>query len=320
MNKPTIVMLDARPLINDDLSLANLHALGKLIVYDITAPEQIIERAGEAEILLINKVVLNEEHFCQLPQLRYIGVTATGVDNIDITAASKRGIVVTNVPRYGTLSVAQHVMAFLFAHTNHIESHNQSVKQGQWEAQPYFSYWLSPITELAGLTLGLLGYGQIAQQVAQIGKALGMQIIANKLNSFHDDIARSVSLTALFQQSDVLSLHCPLTRKTNKIINSQTLSQMKASSILINTSRGALIDEPALAEALKQKQIAAAYLDVLSQEPPLPENPLLGLKNCVFTPHIAWASVATRKRLLNAVCENIIHFLNQQPINVVQDS
>ena len=318
MDKLNIVMLDAKPLIHDDLCLLKLHALGDVIVYDRTDEDQLILRALEADILLVNKVRLNENHFSQLPKLRYIGVTATGVDNIDLAAAAKHHIVVTNVPSYGSLSVAQHVLALLLTHTNHVEAHHQSIQQGHWQTQPYFSYWLNPITELAGLTLGLLGFGQVAQRVAFIGEALGMNVIAHRLTPFQNEHAEWVSLTDLFQQSDVLSLHCPLTELTHKIINQETLGQMKATAILINTSRGSLVDEPALATALKQQQITAAYLDVLSQEPPHPENPLLALKNCIITPHMAWASVATRKRLLNIVCENIIHYLNQEPIHMVQ--
>lgn len=310
MTKPKIVYLDARPLINDGLNLDKLQALGEVKLYDITADELIVERAKDAEIILVNKVKLHERHLRHLPKLRYIGETATGVDNIDLAAAEKQGIIVSNVPNYATASVAQHVIALLCSHCNHIETHNQSIQRGDWQAQPYFSYWLHPITELAGLTLGLLGFGQIAQKVAAIAKALGMNIIAYKPKAFNSQLAQSVSLPELLKTSDMLSLHCPLNPMTDKIINSDSLKQMKTTSILINTSRGGLIDEPALALALKQKQIAAAYLDVFNQEPPQTTNPLLGLTNCILTPHIAWAAVATRKRLLNAVCENIIHYLH----------
>ncbi|CDZ77708.1 Putative 2-hydroxyacid dehydrogenase [Legionella massiliensis] len=318
MKKINIVVLDAKPLINNDVNLERLYSLGEVEVYDRTADEQVIERAIDAEIVLVNKVRLDERHFADLPKLRYIGETATGVDNIDLAAAQRYDITVTNVPNYGTDSVAQHVIALLFSHCNHIETHNQSIQRGEWQEQPYFSYWLNPITELSGLKLGLLGYGKIAQKVALIAQSLGMEIIAHKPNSFQDKLARAVSLTELLQESDVLSLHCPLNQATNKIINSDTLAQMKASSIIINTSRGGLIDEFALAQALSEKKLTAAYLDVLTKEPPDANNPLLGLANCILTPHMAWASVTARKRLLNIVCENIIHFLNQQPINVVK--
>ncbi|MBA2652528.1 MAG: D-2-hydroxyacid dehydrogenase [Tatlockia sp.] len=309
MKKPKIVYLDARPLINDGLNLERLNLLGEVSLYDQTPDELIIERASEAEIILVNKVKLNEQHFMQLPKLRYIGETATGLDNIDLEAAAIRNILVRNVPNYASNSVAQHVIALLFNYSNHIETHNQSIQRGDWQAQPYFSYWLQPIKDLAGLTLGLLGFGQIAQKVAHIANALGMEVIAHKPNGFNDKQVLSVSLPKLLQNSDVLSLHCPLNKATDKIINSDSLQLMKPTAVLINTSRGGLIDEPALALALKSKQIAEAYLDVLNQEPPTANHPLLGLPNCTLTPHMAWASVATRKRLLNAVCENIIHYL-----------
>ncbi len=285
MTNAKIVYLDAKPLINDDLNLDKLHALGEVKLYDLTDDELIIDRAKDAEIILVNKVKLHERHFRQLPHLRYIGETATGIDNIDLDAAKKQGIIVSNVPNYATDSVAQHVIALLCSHCNHIETHNQSIQRGDWQAQPYFSYWLNPITELAGLTLGLLGFGQIAQKVANIAKALGMEIIAYKPTTFNSNLAHPVSLSELLKNSDVLSLHCPLNTMTDKIINSDSLKQMKATSILINTSRGGLIDEPALARALNQKQIAAAYLDVFNQEPPQKTNPLLGLENCIITPH-----------------------------------
>jgi glycerate dehydrogenase len=321
MKKPNIVILDSLPLMSDGLTLDSfLYKVGEVKLYDKTAEDQIIERSHEADILVINKVKLNNKHFDQLPQLRYIGETATGVDNIDVAAAVQRGIIVTNVPNYSTDSVAQHVFALLLTQTNQIMAHNQSVQQGNWQAQPYFSYWLNPITELAGITLGLLGYGRVAQKVASIAKALGMQVIANTPVRFNDNLANWVSFTDLLQQSDVLSLHCPLNEATHKIINNNTLKQMKPTSILINTARGGLIDELALSQALQQGQLKVAYLDVLSQEPPVADNPLLGLVNCIITPHLAWASVAARKRLINLVCENIIHFLDRQPINIVQAS
>ncbi|KTC87513.1 MULTISPECIES: D-2-hydroxyacid dehydrogenase [Legionella] len=321
MKLPNIAVLDAKPLINDNLSLDKLCQLGEVRLFEQTLSEtEIIERAQAAEIILVNKVKLNDYHFAQLPRLQYIGVTATGTDNVDIHAATKRGIIVTNVPCYGTDSVAQHVIALLLTHTNQVELHNQSVKRNEWQTQPYFSYWLHSITELTDLTLGLLGFGRVAQKVALIAAALGMQVIAHQPSGIHDPEVRSVSLTELLQQADVLSLHCPFTLATQNIINSNTLQQMKPSSILINTSRGGLIDEKALAQALQQQRITAAYLDVLSTEPPAADNPLLQLKNCIITPHMAWASLTARKRLLNTVCENIIRFLNRQPINVVQAS
>ncbi|CEK09737.1 D-2-hydroxyacid dehydrogenase [Legionella hackeliae] len=320
MKKPNIVVLDSKPLINDGLSLDALYQLGEVSLYDKTPEELVIERALDAEIILTNKVKLREKHFSQLPQLRYIGETATGVDNIDVKAAAKHNIIVTNIPDYSTDSVAQHVFALLLTHTNHIEAHNQSIQRGDWQSNPYFAYWLNPITELAGMTLGLMGYGRVAQKVASIANTLGMRVIAHKPTPFSDNLATWVSEEELLAQSDVLSLHCPLTEATKHFINEDTLKHMKPAAILINTGRGGLINESHLAHALKKKQISAAYLDVLSEEPPAADNPLIGLSNCIITPHIAWASVAARKRLLNIVCENIIHFLNGQPINVIRAS
>ncbi|KTD16783.1 D-2-hydroxyacid dehydrogenase [Legionella jordanis] len=318
MNNPNIVVLDAIPLINDGLCLDRLYELGEVRLYDKTSDEQIIERALNADMILINKVKLGERHFSQLPKLRYIGETATGVDNIDLVAAAKYNISVTNVPSYSAESVAQHVLALLLSHSNQVSSLNASVQRGAWQKQDYFSYWDKPITELTDLTLGLLGFGKIAQKVAHIAQAFGMRIIFHKPNFYESSLASWVSLSELLEQSDVLSLHCPLNDNTRNIINAISLKKMKKPSVLINTSRGGLIDEQALAQALKHGEIQAAYLDVLSQEPPPDNHPLIGLDNCVITPHVAWASVAARKRLLNEVCQNIIHFLNNKPINLVR--
>lgn len=318
MNKPDIVVLDTKPLLNGDLDISPLLSIGKVQMYDYTAPEEIIHRARGAQILITNKAKLREAHFKELPGLLYIGETATGVDNIDVAAACRLGITVTNVPGYSTDSVVQHVLALILNYTNGVAEHNQSVHSGGWQRQATFAYWLKPLTELAGQTLGLLGFGQVAQQLAKVAKAMGMRVIYHKPKMSNDDDAQWVSFDDLLAQSDFLSLHCPLTAQTKEIINQKSLKQMKTSSVLINTGRGGLVNENDLASALKHHTIAAACLDVLCDEPPAPNNPLIGLENCIITPHIAWASVAARKRLLNAVCENIIHFLNQRPINVIK--
>lgn len=320
MKKNNIVVLDSKPLMSDGLCLDSLNKLGEVTLYDRTPDDLVIDRASEAEIIITNKVKLTEQHFNKLPRLRYIGETATGVDNIDIRAAAKHRIIVTNVPDYSTDSVAQHVLALLLTHTNHVEAHNQSIQRGEWQTQPYFSYWSKPVIELAGMTLGLMGYGRVAQKVARLAGALGMKIIAHKPTMFTDELVSWVSFSDLLKQSDVLSLHCPLNEYTKSMINNETLKQMKPTAVLINTGRGGLINESDLANALKAKQITAAYIDVLSEEPPRINNRLIGLTNCIITPHIAWASVAARKRLLNTVCENIIHFLKGQPINVIRPS
>jgi glycerate dehydrogenase len=320
MTKPKIVFLDARPLINDDVSFKALYELGDVTVYDNTAEDLIIPRAQDAEIIVTNKIKLGESHFANLPKLRYVGETATGVDNIDVASASKHNIIVTNVPNYSTDSVAQHVLALLLHFSNHVDSLYRTVTEGKWQQQSYFAYWLSPIVELAGMTLGLLGFGKVGQKVALVAQALGMRIIAHTPRAFESSLATWVNFNELLRQSDILSLHCPLTQQTHHIINRDTIKQLKPSCVLINTGRGDLIEEQALASALKQYHIQAAYLDVLSEEPPSLSHPLINLKNCIITPHVAWASIAARNRLLNAVCQNIIHFLNNEPINVVRIS
>jgi glycerate dehydrogenase len=316
-NNEVIVFLDAMPLINDNLDLQSLNELGAVTIYDYTPAEQVLERIQTASIVITNKVKLTHQHFTQLPQLKYIGVTATGVDNINITAAKLHNITVTNVPNYSTSSVAQHVIALLLSQTNQVDLHHQSIQKGAWHAQPHFSYWITPIQELSGLTMGLLGYGQVAQQVARVANSLGMNVIAHKPSSFSDDYASWVTFEKLLQKSDILSLHCPLTDTTRHIINEAHLAKMKKGSILINTGRGALIEEKALAHALTSRHLATACLDVLEKEPPEKTNPLLSVSNCKLTPHIAWASLSARKRLLNSVCENIMQYLNNKPINVI---
>lgn len=258
--KNKIVVLDSKPLINDGLSLEMLTTLGDVVLYERTPAELVIERAFDANILITNKVKLTAEHFAKLPQLRYIGETATGVDNIDVNAASKHHIIVTNVPDYSTDSVAQHVFALLLAHTNHVETHNRSIQRGDWQNQPYFAYWLNPVCELAGMTLGLMGYGRVAKKVAQIASALGMKVIAHKPSAFSDKLTTWVSLRDLFTQSDVLSLHCPLTTETKHIINQNSLRFMKPEAILINTGRGGLVNELDLANALKINRLARLIL------------------------------------------------------------
>jgi glycerate dehydrogenase len=316
-NNETIVFLDATPLINDNIDLQSLYDLGEITLHNHTHDEQILERAQAATMIITNKVKLNQWHFSQLPKLKYIGVTATGVDNINVKDAKLHNITVTNVPSYSTSSVAQHVFALLLAKTNQVESHHQSIQKGDWQKQPHFSYWLAPIQELSGLTMGLLGYGQVAQQVARIGNNFGMKIIAHKPSHFIDENATWVTFDELLQTSDVLSLHCPLTDTTRHIINDTSLGKMKKGSLLINTGRGGLIDEKALVNALTHGPLSRASLDVLETEPPSEKNPLLQLSNCQLTPHIAWASLSARKRLLNSVCENIMQYLNNKPINVI---
>ena len=268
---------------------------------------------------MANKALITEEILQHLPQLKYIGVVATGYNNIDIEAARKRNIIVTNVKAYGPASVAQHTFALILAFTNRIETHSQSVHAGDWSHSPDFCYWKSPLTELQDKTLGLIGLGDIGSQVAKIATAMGMKVIAYRKNpslTKQGDITM-VSLEELFKISDVVSLHCPLTEETKGIINKNTLSTMKSNAILINTGRGPLIVEEDLAQALNKGVIGGAGLDVLSVEPPKADNPLLNAVNCLITPHIAWASVEARARLMVMVADNFKAFEKGTPQSVV---
>ena len=314
-----IVILDGYTLNPGDLSWESLQSLGDVTVYDRSAPDQIVERAANAEIVLVNKVVLSDAHLEQLPDLKYVGVMATGYNNVDVSAAKKQNIIVTNVKAYGPASVAQHTFGLLLALTNHLELHSQSVRNGDWAASQDFCYWKTPLIELAGKTLGLVGLGDIGSKVADIAKAMGMNVIAYRKNpgKSENNGITMVSLDALFEDSDVISLHCPLTEETRELINTTRLGQMKSSAFLLNTGRGPLINEQDLANALQNGTIAGAGLDVLSTEPPAADNPLLSAPNCIITPHIAWASFEARKRLLQMVADNIAAFINGNPANVV---
>ena len=314
-----IVVLDGFTANPGDLSWQALEALGELTVYERTKPEETIAKAAEAAVLLTNKVVLGRTEISQLPQLRYIGVLATGYNVVDLQAASERGIVVTNVPAYSTESVAQMVFAHLLTITNRTEHYAQQNRQGRWSENPDFCYWDTPLTELAGKTFGIVGLGNIGRRVAQIALAFGMQVRAftsKPADSLHAGIQKA-DLDELFSTSDVLSLHCPLTDSTHHLINNKTLSQMKSSAILINTGRGPLVDDEALATALEQGMIAAYCADVLTTEPPKADNPLLQQSNAFITPHIAWATKEARFRLLQVAINNVHSFLNGHPQNVV---
>jgi len=314
-----IVILDGYTLNPGDQDWAPVHALGNVTIYNRSTPEEIVKRAIEADAVLVNKVVLNEAILSQLPKLKYIGVCATGYNNIDIKTTSQRGIIVTNVKAYGPASVAQHTFALLLALVNHVELHSQSVLNGDWSVSADFCYWKTPLVELSGKTIGLIGLGDIGSQVARIASAFGMNVIAYRKNPGQTDNPdiQMVSLEEVFRQSDVLSLHCPLTEETKNLINKERLSWMKPTAYLLNTGRGPLINEAELAEALKNKIIAGAGLDVLSSEPPASDNPLLSAPNCIITPHIAWASFEARKRLLQMAADNLSTFKNGNPTNVV---
>ncbi len=313
-----IVVLDGYTLNPGDLSWDELKALGDCDIYDRTPPEEVVSRARQAEIVLSNKTVLSGELIEQLPELRYIGVLATGYNIVDVQAARQRGIPVTNVPTYGTRSVAQMTLAHLLNLTQHAAHHARTVADGRWVAGDDWCYWDFPLVELAGQTMGLVGFGRIGRAVAQLAMAFGMNVLAHDVMPAADvQGIEMVDLTTLLRQSDVVSLHCPLTPDTQELINQDRLAVMKPSAFLINTSRGPLVDERALAAALNSGRLAGAGLDVLSQEPPDGENPLLAAKNCFITPHIAWATKAARQRLLGTVVENIRAFLDRRPQNVV---
>jgi len=312
-----IVVLDGYTLNPGDLSWKTLQSLGSCEIYDRSSPAEVLKRAGGAEMVLVNKIVLSRESIFMLPHLKYIGVTATGYNIVDLAAARERGITVTNVPSYGTKSVAQMTLALLLELTQRVGHHGQTVREGRWTACPDFCYWDYPLLELDGLTFGIVGFGRIGRAVATMAAAFGMKVLAHSRASRAGLDVEFVDLETLFRQSDVISLHCPLTPETKHLINAERLSWMKSSAILLNTSRGALVDEPALAEALNSGRIAGAGLDVLSVEPPLADNPLFNAKNCLITPHIAWATRAASARLLEISIANVQAFLAGKPQNVV---
>ena len=314
-----IVVLDGHTLNPGDLSWAGLHELGQCQIHDRTSPDDIVRRAQEAEIVLTNKTQLSKETLAQLPKLRYIGVLATGYNVVDVKAAHKQNICLTNIPAYGTVSVAQMVFAHLLNLTQHVAEHGQSVQAGTWSRSQDFCYWNFPLVELAGLTMGIIGLGRIGQTTARLALDFGMKVIYFDVEkSITPQVnAQAVDLDTLFKESDVVSLHCPLTDSNFQLVNEQRLQLMKPTAFLINTSRGPLIDEKALADALNTGKIAGAGLDVLSREPPEADNPLSKAKNCYITPHIAWATRAARQRLMDIALTNVRAFVNGKPQNVV---
>lgn len=315
-----IVVTDGHTLNPGDLSWAALEKLGRLTIYERTAVPDIVERCREANIILTNKVPLSAGTLSQLPHLQLIGVTATGYNIIDTAAAKQQGITVCNVPAYGTASVAQHTFALLLELTNQTGLHASSVAAGEWVQSKDFSYTKSPITELAGKTIGLVGLGNIAQQTARIAQAFDMRVVYYTPGKKQHPFAEWMPLPDLFAQSDVVSLHCPLTNSNAGFVNNSLLSTMKPTAVLINTARGQLINEAHLAAALNDHRIAGAALDVLSAEPPPAGNPLLTARNCIITPHIAWISLEARQRVMATTVANIEAFLNKQPQHVVGQS
>lgn len=314
-----ICILDGYTLNPGDLSWDGLSQIGKTEVYDRTPEDLIIERASNAEIILTNKTPLCQATLEKLPNLKYIGVLATGFDIVDTKAAEERGIVVSNIPTYGTESVSQMVFALLLEHCHHVQRHSDVVMEGQWGRNPDWCFWNYPLVELAGKTIGIVGLGRIGLQTARIASAFGMRILAYNNNHRNIDLPNFqwADLPDLMRQSDVVSLHCPLTPVTEGIINAENLSIMKPSAFIINTSRGKLVNNKDLAEALNAGVISGAGLDVLAVEPPEDTNPLLKAKNCIITPHIAWATKEARSRLLDLAVDNIKGFVAGSPKNVV---
>lgn len=315
-----IVILDGYTMNPGDLSWDGLRELGELAVYDRTDPEQVYERAAGAEVLLINKAVLGVDMLKRLPELKYVGVLATGYNVIDLDEATRHGIIVTNVPAYSTDSVAQMTFALILELCHHVQRHSDSVMSGKWSDCPDFSYREFPLLELASKTLGIIGYGNIGRKVCQIACKFGMNVIVAESSARNRPTQKNisrVSLAELLSKSDIVTIHCPLTPETRGMINIDNLRLMKPSAFLINTSRGPVVVEKDLARALNESIIAGAGLDVLSVEPPSPDNPLFNARNCLITPHIAWATLEARKRLIDIAVDNVRAFINGSPINVV---
>jgi len=315
-----IVILDGYALNPGDLSWKNLQEIGDCVIYDRTNPTELLERSNDAEVLITNKVIINRTIIDQLPKLKYIGVTATGYNVVDVQAANDHGILVTNIPAYSTDSVAQLVFSHILNVANRVELHANSVKFGDWSSCPDFSYSKSPQVELSGKTLGIIGFGRIGRRVAEIGAAFGMKVVFQN-RSIRADVSARMSqknLQEVFSESDFISLNCPLTAENVEFVNMELLKTMKQAAVLINTGRGALINEKDLAEALNSGIIKAACLDVLSAEPPKADNPLISAKNCFITPHMAWATFEARERLLTITIENIKCFISGNYQNIVK--
>jgi len=315
-----IVVLDGFTLNPGDLSWERIRQLGALTIYDRTSVDEIVERSKGAEVVLTNKVPLATDTLERLPDLKYIGVLATGYNIIDIDYARRRGIAVTNVPGYSTDSVAQLTFALLLELCHRVQRHSDRVAEGKWSRSPDFCFWDYPLIELSGKAMGIVGFGEIGQKVADIASALGMDILGysrTRTDQAHRKNFRWADLDELLERSDVISLHCPLTPQTKGLINRSTLAKMKPAAFLLNTARGSLVEEADLAAALDQGKIAGAGLDVLAVEPPAADNPLFTAKNCLITPHIAWATKEARSRLMQIATENLSAYLEGRPQHVV---
>ena len=315
-----IVVLDGYAANPGDLCWDELKALGECTIYDRTAPKEVLVRAKDAEVLLTNKTVLSREHIEALPALKYIGVLATGYNIVDVDAARQRGVVVTNIPAYSTDSVAQMVFAHLLNIAQQVQHHSEEVHRGRWTKSPDFCFWDTPLIELRDKKLGIVGLGNTGQQTARIALGFSMKVMAytsKPATQLPAEILKADSLDQLFAECDVVSLHCPLNASTQSLVDARRLALMKPTAILINTARGPLVDEQALADALNEGRIYAAGLDVLSTEPPRADNPLLTARRCYITPHIAWASTAARERLMHIMLENLRAWMKGETINCV---
>lgn len=314
-----IVVLDGYTLNPGDLNWDGFEALGELTVYDRTPADKIVERIGDAEIVILNKTPLTADTLAACPNIRYIGVLATGYNVVDIDAAKAKGIPVCNIPTYGTAAVAQMTFALLLEICHHVGEHAEAVQKGDWTNNVDWCFWNHPLIELAGKTIGIIGFGRIGQNTAQIAKAFGMNVLA--YDEYPNDSGRAlaeyVSLDELLAGSDVISLHCPLLPSTQGIVNKDSIAKMKDGVIILNTSRGPLIVEQDLREALESGKVAAAGVDVVSVEPIPADNPLMGAKNIFITPHIAWAPKESRSRLMDIAVENLKQYIGGNPVNVV---
>ena len=314
-----IVVLDGYGVNPGDLSWETLEALGDVEVYPRTAPEDVIDRCFNAEIILTNKVVLNKQILVSLPRLKYIGVLATGYNVVDVDTASDLDIIVTNIPAYSTDSVVQMTFAHILTMTNRVEHYTQQNRNGRWSYNPDFVYWDTPLIELAGKTMGIVGLGNIGMKVAQLARCFGMEVYAftSKASSLLPEGIQKTTFEGLLSVSDILSLHCPLNRSTREMINASSLAKMKEGALLINTGRGPLVNEADVAEALRSGHLGGYGADVMCQEPPAEDNPLFSAPNAYITPHIAWATFEARKRLIAIAVGNVKAFIDGNPVNVV---
>ena len=315
-----IVVLDGYTANPGDLNWDKLQELGKCTIYERTAPDEVLERAAGAEVLLTNKVVLNSETIAALPDLKYIGVLATGYNVVDIAAARERGIIVTNIPAYSTPSVGQMVFAHILNITQQVRHYSEKVTQGDWSKSSDFCFYDTPLIELLGKKIGIVGLGQTGYNTARIAIGFGMKVwaVTSKSRLQLPPEIRKADLDQVFHECDIISLHCPLTDSTRNLVNANRLSLMNPTSILINTGRGPLVNEQDLADALNTGKIYAAGLDVLSEEPPRSDNPLLTARNCFITPHIAWANFEARQRLIHITVSNLKAYIDGKPVNVVK--